>query len=67
MYVFTIIQYESMHLQMCLTIYVIYKCFRKNFVCIYCYCMQIENCMWHNSVGYWVCCIVFCRENGIVL
>jgi hypothetical protein len=67
MYAFTVIQYESVHLQMYLTVYVIYKCFRKNSVCIYCYCMQIENCMWHSSVGYWVCYIMFNRENERVL
>jgi hypothetical protein len=52
---------------MYLSIYIIYICFHKISMCIEFNCMQFKNCMWHSSVGYWVCYIMFQRENESVL
>jgi hypothetical protein len=57
-------RYESVHLQMYLSVYVLYIYFQKSSVCIYFNCMQFKNFMWHSQldVGYVTVCSVERRK-----
>jgi hypothetical protein len=48
-----------------LSVYILYIKFHKSSMCIYFHCMQFEKCMWHSSVGCWVCYNIV-SENEIV-